>query len=362
MPETLAFLGVALSICATGTHALLAASFPSQYGEVTWPGESSTDTCVEFKAPFEQIQTDSCFNGLPVLGKNTRQGLHRGIAIDQWFGRLGNNLMQVAHAIFAAKLSGQPRVTTPSGGELGIRRLFQLPLSFEVESDSDFRTRVNCSENEKDSNVGSTYYHLACIGTTRSDYTGVLRKYILPYLIDEARDACEQEASNTKVELVIHLRSGDLLNSTHFQSRFAPCSFFDVLVEQDITFERVRVITEPDLKHPCLEYFVEKKKNITVQSESFSADACALMHADYLGLGSLSTFSAALSLFNPNHVTVYDPFRQCHHIGAHDCPFAKRVRYCIPDIREIRTGSDKIDWMLHYPKENITKDGVQCFQ
>jgi len=188
----------------------------------------------------------------------------------------------------------------------------------------------------------------------------------LPYLIDEARDTCKQEALHTNLELVIHLRSGDLLNRTtgsHGKARFAPCSFFNVLIEQEIKFERVRVITEPDLQHPCLKYFA-KRKEVTVQSKSLAADACALMNADYLGFGAESTFSAGLSLFNQNHVTVYDSRSiNCQHDdGVHDCPFGKTVRYCIPDDNVTRTGSDKMDWLLGYPKRKITKDGEECFE
>jgi len=315
--------------------------------------------CVDFKGHREQTQTDYCFHYYKQ--NDTRLGSHGVVAIDRWYGRLGNNLLQVAHAIFTAKLSGQHRVTTPSGGERGIRRLFQLPPSFDVEPDSEFRTRVNCSENGDCPQSGHWCFKLECTGVTRSDYTGVLRKYVLPYLVDEAREECKQEASNTKHELVIHLRSGDLLDSKHFQSTFAPCSFFDVLVEGNMKFERVRAITEPDLKHPCLKYFAENK-NVIVQSKSLEADACALMHAKHLGFGAFSTFSATLSLFNPNHVTLYDPISNCNHGRAHECPFAKRVSYCIPGILEIRALKKKIDWMLHYPKRSITKDGEECFE
>jgi len=351
----LAFLGAALSICATGTRAFHVASLQTGFPDL-WRAESPEDMCVDFKGPREQTQTDYCFHYYKQ--NDTRLGSHGAVAIDRWYGRLGNNLLQVAHAIFTAKLSEHHRVIIPSVGHP--LKLFQLPPSFDIEPDSEFRTRVNCSGNG-DCQSGHWCFKLECTGVTRSDYTGVLRKYVLPHLVDEAREECKQEASNTKHELVIHLRSGDLLDSEHFQSRFAPCSFFDVLVEGNMKFERVRAITQPDLKHPCLKYFAENK-NVIVQSKSLEADACALMHAKHLGFGALSTFSATLSMFNRNHVTLYDPLGNCSHGGAHECPFAKRVSYCIPGILEIRTGKKKIDWMLDYPKRSITKDGEECFE
>lgn len=360
MLEMLFSAGVAFSGFATGAHAIRVASVPREPENVTWRGQSTQEICVSFATPFDDMQWGDTCDEMTDMKQYVQRGSRGDIVIRKWYGRTGNNLFQVAHAVFIAKLSGASRVTTPRSGS--IRQIFKLPESFDVEFDSEFRTRVKCSDDR-----GHWHFGTKCVGVERADYTAVLRKHVLPYLTGEARGACQAEESNRKHELVIHLRSGDLLMSgTHVESRFAPCSFFHLLTEQNLGFEHVRVITEPDRKHPFLKYFVNNRMNITVQSSKvFAIDACALIHAKHLALGSISWFAKALSLFSPNQ-TVYNPYGSCrksqNHSEEHVCPGAKRVDYCVPGLGQYRKYSDKVDWMFHYPKENISKVLEQCLQ
>jgi len=223
-----------------------------------------------------------------------RQRIHRGgIVVDEWYGRVGNNVYQVAHAIFAAKLSGKLRVDTPANGTL--RELFNFPKTLDIEDDPEFQARVACKA--KRSTYESHFYLYKCSGVRRSDYTNVLRTYLLPHLSDKARNTCTREEANTKRELVVHLRSGDILNDSTWKGRMAPCSFVErVLSDRAVgSFERIRVITEPDRKHPCLNYFVANNISVDVQSESLAADGCAFMHAEHILFTAKSTFSIGLN-------------------------------------------------------------------
>jgi len=318
---------------------------------------NETDVCIDFGSLIEPTHNDTCLSIRRLDGTQAAVGASRegDIVIEMWHGRLGNNLMQFAHAVFAAKVSGRFNVITPPGGS--VKKLFEVPSSVEIEPDEEFRARVECGQSWLE------YFHMKCTGIEQADYKRALSKYLWPYRTRDVNDACEREASNTKRELVIHLRSGDLLDSAHLKSRFAPCSFFDVIVNQDIGFESVRVITEPDGKHPCLPYFAAK--NASFQSESLAADACAVMHADHIGFFASSSFSYMLIHFNPNAATVYSPFGSCESVGDHHCepnfqvigarPAAQYVKYCIPGMDQVRRGRDKINWMKHYPKGQITR-------
>jgi hypothetical protein len=286
---------------------------------------------------------------------------------------MGNNLIQIAHAIFLAKLSGKPSVTLPNsdfdhfGNPTPIGQMFKLPPSLDVEPDDEFRSRVRCSESM------AFYYLLSCQGVRRADYADVLQTYVLPHLTKEARGACEREMSNSKHELVIHLRSGDAMFSDppHPQkSRFAPCAFFEAVADEaKVSFEGVRVITEPDRKHPCLGFFKEKGWNITVQSESVAVDGCAFMHAGHLAFGAKSTLSSTMSLLNPHPVTLYDPFH-CHKrggpqdAGRQHCSgngaSSTRVDYCIDKIDQVRMQAERTQWMLEYPRGRVLRDKVVC--
>merc|ERR1719188_193888 len=346
MVEMLFPVGVAFSGFATGADAIRAAIVPRQQENVTWGGQPTNDICVRFVTPFEPILLGDTCDEDADMKQYVRQDAGSAIKISRWYGRTGNNLFQVVHALFIAKLSGASRVTTPGPGR--VSEVFHLPKSFDVEFDSEFRARVKCRDDRHHSHFGTT-----CVGVRRSDYTEVLRTHVLPHMTP---GVCKAEASHLKRELVIHLRSGDLLKSgKHVQSRFAPCSFFHALTDQTMGFEQVRVITEADRKHPCLNYFAKNHMNITVQSSRVLAkDACALIHAKHLVLGSISSFPKALSLFNPNQ-TVYDPYGSCrkhqdYHSEELACRGGKLVEYCVPGIGEYRNYPEEIDWMTHFPK------------
>mmetsp|Transcript_4622 Transcript_4622/g.12136 ORF Transcript_4622/g.12136 Transcript_4622/m.12136 type:complete len:355 (-) Transcript_4622:386-1450(-) len=351
IPLTLFYVGVTFGGCLTSARAIHASA--GDDGRCRGVVRTDIDTCFP----------DGGCCPRPVL-------LKEDVVVGDWYGRIGNNLIQVAHAIFVAKLSGKRSVTLPSsdvdhfGVPTPIGQMFKFPQRLDIELDEEFKSRASCSEST------GFYYLLACRGVVRADYTSVLRAYVLPHLAPEARGACEREASNTKHELVIHLRSGDAMfrDPPHPQkSRFAPCAFFEAVADEaEVSFEGVRVITEPDQKHPCLGFFREKNWNFTVQSESLVADGCAFMHADHLAVGAKSTFSDALSMFNPNPVTLYDPFnchkkkggQQCSKSGASS--IVTRVDYCVDQIEKVRMQVDRTKWMLEYPRDHVLRDKVVC--
>jgi hypothetical protein len=113
-----------------------------------------------------------------------------------------------------------------------------------------------------------------------------------------------------------------------------------------------------------LEKFVAK--GVKVQSESLGADSCAVMYAQHLAVFASSSFSEALSLFNPKPVTLYDPMGgeigcRKHGFKTH-CPHGERIKYCVTGIDEFRTVRQKIDWVRTCPHGNVWRDGMTCFQ
>jgi len=108
-----------------------------------------------------------------------------------------------------------------------------------------------------------------------------------------------------------------------------------------------------------------------VQSESVAADGCAFMYAKHLAFGSKSTFSEALSLFNPKPVILYDAVGGCPMNGrpvfVHGdevCPedHGHSLKYCIWEIGFARSVEEKMNWVRNYQNENITCEGMQCFE
>mmetsp|Transcript_36477 Transcript_36477/g.66262 ORF Transcript_36477/g.66262 Transcript_36477/m.66262 type:complete len:384 (+) Transcript_36477:113-1264(+) len=225
-----------------------------------------------------------------------------GVAIPHWTGaRLGNDILQAVHAVIYAEALGLPEVTFPrEGGNLG--ELFDMPRTLSIIPNPDLQRRVRCSFH-----ASSDFFDgSSCQGVRRQDYRRALLRYFKPRLNSAAREACSAEAEGFK-GLTIHLRSGDLLHSEHKQSHFLPCAFHDLAIEAG-GFQEVRVVTEPDMAHPCLASLKHRHadKLVRVQSQSLAQDACALMTAQHLEFGD-STFAQVFEMMNENVKNVSMP-------------------------------------------------------
>merc|ERR1719245_2504919 len=137
------------------------------------------------------------------------------------------------------------------------------------------------------------------------EYRNVFTTHLAPLFSASAKQACSAVMPSSN-RLVVHLRSGDILKSNHIQSVLAPCAFFDYIISSN-GFGEVHIVTERDFEHPCINATQERhpETKFTVQSKTFEEDACVLMRARYLAMGSPSTFSSILALLNNDLLKVF---------------------------------------------------------
>ena len=194
--------------------------------------------------------------------------------------------------------------------------------------------------------------------------------YVLPSLSYGEAGSCDNITLIPRAnELVIHFRSSDLLNNSfQMQSTFAPCAFFDKVIE-DHNFEHVRIVTEADQAHPCIETMKEQHKNISVliQTSSFQQDTCTLMNAKHLAFASPSSFLQAFGIELNTHLnTVYSPYAPggfkeqdpCV-ASTESCPgsgrvYPKSVLYCVPGIDQVRGWDDKMKYVIDYDDSKVS--------
>jgi hypothetical protein len=171
-----------------------------------------------------------------------------------------------------------------------------------------------------------------------------LLKYVKPLFAPEVVDACDKEKNDASV-LTVHMRSGDLLGSAESQGQFAPCSYLEAIIELH-EYDRIRIVTEADLKHPCLDY----KYNVTsvqVQSKSKQEDLCAIMKASNLVLFSSSTFAKYFGwAMNENLRRVYWPGPWAPEVGKDET--------CSPDqsLHSVKRKTFLFNISVTYPTSN----------
>jgi hypothetical protein len=195
--------------------------------------------------------------------------------IDQWYGRLGNNIQQISNAIFYCMKNGINFYCPPH----------ELINSFSIQfgQDKNISGRFffyNTSEKDFDIDIQELNLHRR----------NICLKYIVPnfkFYIKEAYD---------KDTLVIHLRSGDVYSlnppNTYVPN---PINFYEELIK---IFEYAIVVAE-DLNNPIIES-LSKNNKVIIQNSSLQDDFSALLRAENLVTSGVGTFSVAAALCSRN--------------------------------------------------------------
>ena len=118
----------------------------------------------------------------------------------------------------------------------------------------------------------------------------LLQRYLVPRL--EVRPPASPDDAE---EVVVHLRSGDVLGlklitpsrpggaTNQVEMAMAPCIFYARALQRFSGVSRVRIVTEADRSHPCIDAIraASPDKLVVVQSGSREEDAAAIIYATY---------------------------------------------------------------------------------
>jgi len=281
------------------------------------------------------------------------------VHIAEWWGRLGNNLLQLQNALIYAEANGKTRVTFPTAHGTELRKLLNIPETGIKVDPKSMAVKEKCLrkppffyEDPFHEEKGKICYN--DINVRRR----VLVQYVKPLLQHP-----EDDFQSSKDELLIHLRSGDMMKPdgiAHPQTRQPPCAAYDKIIEtghDGAAFSNVRIIGEHDHRNPC---FAELKKrhpatNLTVQEKPFLDDAAAVINARNLVLGT-SSFSLQIGLMNENldHVWAAKQTLSPSIVG---CGYAKQVTLMnIPGLEKIREYKTRLTWMRKYDLKQISME------
>jgi hypothetical protein len=239
---------------------------------------------------------------------NSTNATDSSVTIAAWYGRLGNNIIQIVNAVlFCQQWGYSSLILPPDRSQL---KIFDLPEKIVI----DHRTlgnKLKCDWNH----LSTHYFFGRCMAVNKRLFHRTVKQYLKPYFTSSTATACQKEHARPFSGLTIHLRSGDTARtigrtSSVTQTAYASCGFFDKVVA-DNKFEGVRIITEPDHWHPCIKVLQDRLPSMNVSfhlgNSSIEEDACALMNARYLAVGSWSTFSQTLELLNDNLESLFWP-------------------------------------------------------
>lgn len=240
----------------------------------------------------QRILYTSFFNFIPIADAAWENSLEShyimNIAIRYWFGRLGNNIMQVYNAICIAKYYNynveiwEPHPFFPSG-YLTINPAFgkEAPKLFSPNSTEFF--------SYPDSDMIQHSF-------SEADFADIRKILCSIFQYPPER----QIGPN---DLVIHIRGGDIFSHNPHSGYVTPPLSFYVDILQSNHFDKVYLVSE-DNKNPCIEPLLRQFPNIEFQSKSLHEDVALILGAKNV-MSSFGTMIAAILCVSNNIETWY---------------------------------------------------------
>ena len=219
----------------------------------------------------------------------------KNISIQRWYGRLGNNIIQVKNGLTIA---------------------YHYNCNLIIPSHRLFTKRyivINSSINEKDKphliNSESEqffYQNKIKIQGERVDVS-LFTKYhdkVIETMKRIFRITSQQSLKED--DLVIHIRSGDIFNNKRPHRSYVPPPlwYYQKIIES-YPFQRIYLIAE-DRVNPCINALLERYQNIQWKRRTLEEDIQIIMNARHIVM-SIGTFIPQLTSLSTNCHRMYRP-------------------------------------------------------
>ena len=187
------------------------------------------------------------------------------LCISYWYGRLGNNIIQVKNALHIAFYYGY-NVIIPTHQYFKYTHLkvSNTNESEPIEQIYDYASRGFYFVNDIDRSINRE-----CFSTNYDKVREVLLKL---FTIDyRALDPLEDD------ELVIHIRSGDIISVLHDEYVIPPLSYYTKFIDRN-NFKKIYILAE-DTQNLCIESLKKTYSNVEFELRSLKDDIELVLRA-----------------------------------------------------------------------------------
>lgn len=204
------------------------------------------------------------------------------LVINKWYGRLGNNMLQILRAIYYAHIHGHNLIKFP-----------QHPLLEDV--------KINLTEeNDSAKTISSTFFYLKDFQMVDPE-PYVLREYFQKHVASIFKIKPSKVDTST---LYFHIRGGDCFSHRpHELYVQPPLQYYKQVIEKS-NYKKIILVCE-DSKNPCIEKLL-LLKDVTYTSNHIEKDLTILASVSELGIG-FGTFGLLLYFMNPRLKKLYIP-------------------------------------------------------
>lgn len=209
------------------------------------------------------------------------------IVIDSWFGRLGNNILQILRSIHFAIINNHNCIKFESHRMLCTR---------EIKINS-----IN-SNNSNTSIIKDTFFYLKKKHNIDDPEPYIMKKYFQTYIKPIFKIPLINNNLHNNNEIYVHFRGGDIFSfNPHKAYVQPPLSYYKNIITD---YNIVKLVCE-DTKNPCINELL-KQENVYYTSNTLEKDLSILSNASNLIIG-FGTFGFLLYLMNPCLKNLYIP-------------------------------------------------------
>ena len=239
--------------------------------------------------------------------------------IDRWYGRLCNNLLQLAHGIYLAE-------TLACKFSSDIPHEILNPVSYDfTNSNPNSELKIN----------DTLYYFAARFPGLEPPTLNQYRRLFLETLRQDLEVfKCASDVT-TNSDLVIHIRSGDIFNTPDknvrkrlfskrekpkpVQPNYAqpPLSYYVKIIESN-QWNSIKLIAE-DSKNPVIDKLLRGYPQISFEPQSLVDDLREILNCPNLVIGN-GSFGVVLALLSNKLVNLYTPVNAFPMMGQLNAP------------------------------------------
>ena len=224
------------------------------------------------------------------------------LSIHGWFGRLGNNIIQVANALYVAYYYNY-NIKLPTHSYFN-KTYIELNPSLKFQQCPEY---VDCH--------GPYFFDYKRIQEFPQDcFTNnhdKVRKALLDLFVIDAKTLEPLTAD----DVVIHVRSGDIFASViNFMYITPPLSFYTDILNRT-NYKKIYLVAE-DTANPCINELINRYPNIIYTKNTLDEDIKLILRAQNI-IWSFGTFATMLLCLTDHTKTIYTMSHNFHNYGDH---------------------------------------------
>jgi len=207
------------------------------------------------------------------------------IIISNWRGRLGNNITQIINCLGIA-LYYKCDISLPNHSIIKKNKITIPDSKNHVRLKDDFFSRKKIIEKYK---VDEKIFN-------KKEIISIIRR-------EKILDIDDMKLGNN--DLVIHIRSGDIMSSNPHKGWVQPPLYFYKKILEQKKWDKIIIISE-DRKNPVTNKLLDEYPNISFKINSLKEDIHYILNAKNICFG-FGSFVPSLLIFNEEVKNIYYP-------------------------------------------------------